>query len=406
VRFELGPILRSVARQKGTFSLVVVELAIGFTVVSCLVLAASWYLSIGHAAVGYAERDLVLVTLHVPASDGADPRRRADGELDAIRAVPGVAAAAPVTTSLLDERWRYPAAFWVVDAGRDAAGGRPTGEPIPIGWTYRTTPAIFDVLDLKLIEGRSPGTRGDVGAVTVLSRCLRDRLFAPGAPAVGRMIASEDATPALVIGVMEDAMMNTPFMPSAGCVGLRFSGLTDEHESRYLVRAAPGRRAAVVAALAGALGPAGPDRYLSVRAFDSRTGKHHHIAEGLVVMLGIIGATVALLGLIGVLAASSFLVTERTRQIGIRRALGGARGDIIRYFLVEVSLAVALGTGLGLGATLLLFLFMKRVFSPLHLEWWWLVLNAVSLWLSAVVAAMLPARRAARIPPSVAARAQ
>jgi len=395
--FELGPILRSITRQKSTFALVVLELASGFTVISCLLLAGLWYLYLGNRTSGHAEQDILAVTLQLPAATPADVDARQAAELGRIRAVPGVVAAAPVSTSLVDERWGYPSDFHAVGSAASA-----------VGWTLRTTPALFDVLRLEAAEGRPLGDLrggGDVDGVVVLTRCLRDRLFPGGAPALGRVVASEDAGPARVVGVIGDVTMRIPFLPSSRCVALRFSGAPDERESRYLVRTAPGRRHDLVAPITAALGGSAPARYLSVIPFDSRAAKHHAIASGLVTIMTIFGATVAFLALLGVLAVSSYVVTERTRQIGIRRALGGTRGDIVRYFLVESSLATLFGTGLGLISTLALFVFMKRVFTELRFDGRYLALTAFCLWIIATVAAMIPARRAARIPPSVATKA-
>jgi putative ABC transport system permease protein len=76
----------------------------------------------------------------------------------------------------------------------------------------------------------------------------------------------------------------------------------------------------------------------------------------------------------------------------------------MRYFLVENALAVAAGTVLGIIATLVLYLMMKRLFHGLVLDWRHLAITAVLLWVDATLAALVPARRAADIPPHVASR--
>ena len=69
---ELGPILRSLSRRKSVFALVVAELASGFTVISCLMMACSYYLQLGAQTSGHNESDLVQVTVQRPAP-GTDP---------------------------------------------------------------------------------------------------------------------------------------------------------------------------------------------------------------------------------------------------------------------------------------------------------------------------------------------
>ncbi|HXU81008.1 MAG TPA: FtsX-like permease family protein, partial [Polyangia bacterium] len=80
------------------------------------------------------------------------------------------------------------------------------------------------------------------------------------------------------------------------------------------------------------------------------------------------------------------------------------RRDVMRYFLVENALAVAAGTVLGVIATLVLYLMMKQLFHGLALDWRHLVITGALLWIDATLAAMIPARRAADIPPHVASR--
>jgi putative ABC transport system permease protein len=160
----------------------------------------------------------------------------------------------------------------------------------------------------------------------------------------------------------------------------------------------------VIAGLTAAVGAPRADRLVSVVPCEPKNGRHRDIANGLVVMLAIFGAIVGFIALLGAIAVSSFLVAERTRQIGIRRALGATRQDVIRYFLVENSIATACGTGIGIFISLAMFLLMRNVFDELEFKWRYVALTAFLLWFDATLAAMIPARRAADIPPSVASR--
>jgi putative ABC transport system permease protein len=118
----------------------------------------------------------------------------------------------------------------------------------------------------------------------------------------------------------------------------------------------------------------------------------------------LLGINVGFVALLGPVAVASFLVAERTAQIGVRRALGATRFDVIRYFLVENALAMALGTSLGALLTVPFFLFMRRYFYGAELRPWMLILTAALLFVDGTLAALLPALRASRIAPSVAAR--
>ena len=119
-------------------------------------------------------------------------------------------------------------------------------------------------------------------------------------------------------------------------------------------------------------------------------------------IFGALALTLAAVGLYGVIA---FLVTQRTREVGIRMALGAQRGDVLALILGHALRLTALGVGVGLVlAVALLRLLQHRMYGvsttdPLTLAGVALVLAAV-----AVVASALPALRAARVDPMVALR--
>jgi putative ABC transport system permease protein len=407
---HLGPILRSIGRRKGTFSLVVLELASGFTIISCLFIAASWYLGLGLMPSGHVEADLLTVTVTSaaatadPAAARAAAAERQERDIAAMASVPGVAGVVPSSSSMLDERWGFPTEFFA----RPLADG-PNLDQLAadaFGWVVRTRPNAVAVLGLRFVEGglRADAPARDLEDGVVLTRRLRDHLFPPGAAVVGREIRADEMPPLRILGVVEDVSMHMPFMPHSRCVAFRFNGTLDERENRYFVRTQPGRRAEAQAGLAAAMGPARADRLVSVLAFEPRNSRHHDIASGLVILLATFGLIVGLIALLGAIAVSSFLVAERTRQIGIRRALGATRQDIIRYFLVENAISTACGTGLGIFLALGMFVLMRNVFAELELKWRYIALTAFLLWFDATLAAMIPARRAANIPPSVASR--
>ena len=107
---------------------------------------------------------------------------------------------------------------------------------------------------------------------------------------------------------------------------------------------------------------------------------------------------------LGIVGLASFWVQQRTKQIGVRRALGATRGQILRYFQTEnfllASIGIALGMVLAYGLNQLL---MSRYELP-RLPLAYLPIGAVALWLLGQVAVFWPARRAASVPPAIATR--
>ena len=112
------------------------------------------------------------------------------------------------------------------------------------------------------------------------------------------------------------------------------------------------RRRSVLQGLRDVLGETGPERRVSVEPFDPRRANPTRMARGLVVNLAIFGGTMILIALLGALTVSSFLVSQRTRSIGIRRALGATRRHIGLQFVVEAVLLAVMGgvVGVGLGS--------------------------------------------------------
>ncbi|HMB43694.1 MAG TPA: FtsX-like permease family protein, partial [Luteimonas sp.] len=107
---------------------------------------------------------------------------------------------------------------------------------------------------------------------------------------------------------------------------------------------------------------------------------------------------------LGIVGLASFWVQQRTKQIGVRRALGATRGQILRYFQTENFLLATIGIVFGMlmayGINQLL---MSKYELP-RLPAIYLPVGAVALWLLGQLSVFGPARRAASVPPAVATR--
>ena len=95
---------------------------------------------------------------------------------------------------------------------------------------------------------------------------------------------------------------------------------------------------------------------------------------------------------------------QRRKQIGTRRALGATRLDIVRYFMVENLLITGAGLAVGLAGAVGLNWFLDTEYGTGRLPLWYLPAGMAALWILGQLAVLLPARRAARIPPALATR--
>jgi putative ABC transport system permease protein len=107
---------------------------------------------------------------------------------------------------------------------------------------------------------------------------------------------------------------------------------------------------------------------------------------------------------LGVAGLTSFNVTRRYKQIGTRRALGATRGQIVRYFLAENLLFTAIGIVLGSLFAIAVNTVLVSAFSVPKFSWLWLPVSMVGLIVVGLLAVLMPARRAAQVPPAVATR--
>ena len=107
---------------------------------------------------------------------------------------------------------------------------------------------------------------------------------------------------------------------------------------------------------------------------------------------------------LGIVGLASFWVQQRTKQIGVRRALGATRGQILRYFQTENFLLATVGIALGMALAYGINLMLMERYELARLPAMYLPVGAITLWLLGQIAVFGPARRAAAVPPAVATR--
>jgi putative ABC transport system permease protein len=138
----------------------------------------------------------------------------------------------------------------------------------------------------------------------------------------------------------------------------------------------------------------------SLASFEAERDEQYREDRALVVIM--IAITLSLLAVtaLGIVGQASFWVTQRTRQIGVRRALGATRGQIVRYFQAENAIIIGVGSLLAYAVNYALAVQLGAE----RLPWFYLPLGAVVVLLLGQLAVYAPARRAAGVPPAVATR--
>lgn len=121
-------------------------------------------------------------------------------------------------------------------------------------------------------------------------------------------------------------------------------------------------------------------------------------------LLGAVCIALLIVTALGIVGLASFWVQQRTKQIGIRRALGATRSQILRYFQVENFLLASIGIVLGMLMAYSINLWLMARYELPRLPLVYLPIGAVTLWALGQIAVFWPARRAAAVPPAVATR--
>ena len=173
----------------------------------------------------------------------------------------------------------------------------------------------------------------------------------------------------------------------------------------YVLRTEPGRRVDVVKAALAALDANNPSRIvLNDDTFSDMRSAYYAQDRSMAWLLVAVSIALLVVTALGIVGLASFWVAQRTKQIGVRRALGATRGQVLRYFQTENFLLATVGIALGMlmayGINLML---MDRYELP-RLPAMYLPVGAVALWLLGQVAVFGPARKAASVPPAVATR--
>jgi putative ABC transport system permease protein len=274
-------------------------------------------------------------------------------------------------------------------------------------------------LGTKLVAGRNFRS-SEIGSqqlrdglsvdVVIISQGLAQRLF-PDGSALGKTIyVSANGHPSTVIGVtgpLQGYTVDSWANSYAFNAVLVPSRLLTTY-TYYLVRARSGQMAAAMRDAPKALYAQSRMRIIDaddgIMSFAQVRKRAYERDYGMAVLMGIVSVVLLAITGAGIVGLSSFWVAQRRRQIGVRRALGATRGDIIGYFLTE-NLLIGIG-GVIAGAVLALAinLWMATQFETSRLSFAYVATGIVALLLLGQAAVLAPALRASRVPPVVATR--
>jgi putative ABC transport system permease protein len=329
-------------------------------------------------------------------------------EADILRAVPGVASVANVSQMPLSRS----------GSNNSVAVDRKQTRQTTSTSVFVSGDSVIDTFGLKLVEGRDfqPQELVDVNQnesnqyphQVIITKPLAEKLW-PGAPAVGKTMyfgTGEGAQGVQVVGVVERlqaAHVNLEERSEySTLVPARVYG---NPGNLYAIRAEAGQRDRVMKEAEAALrkSSASP-MILRLKTVDQDRKELYRADAALSWMLVTVSVLLLLITCSGIVGMASLWVTQRRKQIGVRRALGARKVDILRYFITEnfmiTSAGVFGGVALGLGLNHLLVSKLEMA----RLPGGYLIGGALVFWALGVLAAYGPAWRAASISPAPATR--
>jgi putative ABC transport system permease protein len=406
---QIQPIIAALRRHKAATILIVLQIALTLAIVSnALFIVQTRVVHLSRPTGVDEEHLFVIKNEWVGKLDTAQVDAQMHADLATLRNLPGVRDAFASEAYPLGGGWGWLESIkWQPDKPRHQ-----------LAVIYFADEHALTTFGITLIAGRNfhADEIGRIGlydpaapAVVIITRDLAQKLF-PDGSALGRTVYLTGG-PTTIIGIV-DRLQG----PYAGSTTRSIDDdqilvpayLDDVAHCDYLVRAKPGELQATMQAAPKALLALNRMRVINpddgMIALTQARVQSYAGDRGVAIMMGVVCLMLLLATAGGIIGLSSFWVSQRRRQIGIRRALGATRRDILGYFQTEnfliVTAGVLLGTLLGVAVNLSLMKYWELPRMPLAA----LMLGAILLWLLGQLAVLGPARRAAAVPPVEATR--
>ena len=401
---DFGPIFRTLLRNKLGALLIALQIALTLAVITNAAFIINKRASDVARPSGLDEPNTALFVTSLFDSN-VDQLQLYRDDLEALRSLPGVVAATPIQSVPISGSGWGDDFYTTPETTSD--------ESINTG-LFMVDEHGLETLDLHLLAGRNFRPEEmivrsldnmEFARVTIVSKALADAMF-PDGNALGQTVFDEPngEKPMEIIGIYDRMQNAWPHSDNVDRTALVPAYALFGGQMMYLVRAEPGQRDLVMAAGEEYLAQ---NRSRIVEYVRSYVEQKRSTYGGDIAMITLMSAVIIALTTVtglGIVGLAWFSVAQRRKQIGTRRALGATRFDIVRYFMVENWLISTGGLLIGVVAAFVLNWFLDTEYSTGRMPLWYLPVGMIALWILGQLAVLLPARRAARIPPALATR--
>jgi len=406
---EIRPIFSAMMRSKTGVILIAVQIALTLAILANALYVVRDRTNEANRVSGVDDANVFMIAVLDKDTNGIIARQQRDE--DTLRSIPGVASVALTSQMPLSQSGSSTG----VQVDPKAQDSQVNAAIYVVGDTFVKT------LGLKIVEGRDfnandmlviDQSKAEKPKVTgaLISKDLAKTLYPNEASALGKVFYQGVGEPPIeIIGVVETLVSpwgraswnNNSNGGDSFILAARFI----QPYNMYAVRTEPGQRDRVMKEAEKLLLALTPGRLVvENKSMDQlreeRYRGEHTMANGLLIVIGLLLVMTAS----GIVGLASLWVNQRRKQIGVRRALGARRIDILRYFVTENVIICVFGIVLGSGLAIALNRAMMSELELQRLPLVYLLMGAVALLVLGVGAVLGPAWRAAQIAPAIATR--
>ncbi|HEX5789241.1 MAG TPA: FtsX-like permease family protein [Woeseiaceae bacterium] len=400
---EFGPIWRSLKRNKAGYILIATQIAVTMAImINSVAIMQQRAQDMGRPS-GMDEANIFTFssTAFVPETD---MQSLIEEDLDAVRRLPGVVDVNATNSFPLRQGGSASGFALEPGAGKDSIsaayyfvdehGLAAFGANLVDGANFAPNEVIWAAED----SDEWPGT-------AIVSQAFAKALFPEETGSyVGKTMFFDESRPVQIVGVVE--RLQAPWKGWEDVENAMFVPLKRDAEyQRYVVRTEPGMRDTLMPQVEEMLSQSNKNRIIEdVRTMEDVRTLAYLGDSAMIKMLTFIVTLLLVITGLGIVGLASFNVSRRTRQIGIRRALGATKTQVVRYFQVENFLVSGLGIAAGAVLAVALNLVLVNSFSLRPLAWYVVPVAMLVMWSVGQLAVIGPARRASRVSPAIATR--
>ena len=393
-------------RNRLRSGLVVSEVALTLILLVCAGLLIKTVLRITEVDKGFNSDNVLTMNIGLPAARYPRPEDSVRFYKDAterIAAIPGVKAAGITSVMPLTSNFD----------GRGLAvedHPRPRGEEMTVD-LYVMTPGYLSAMEIPLLRGRplAEGDREKTEKVALINNTMAQALW-PGTDPLGRRIrfAGDDSSEAqewrTIVGVVSDVAQYALDKKPPMQIYLPHTQFPTSFNT--IVVKTTGDPTAVTGAVKNAIVAVDKDQAVySVATLDQLLGESIVVRRFVMLLLMVFAGVALVLAAIGVYGVMSFVVTQRTKEIGIRIALGAQTHDVLAMVLRNGLVLAVIGVGIGLASAFVLTRLMSSLlFGVTTTDAVTFALVPLGVISVVLCACFLPARRASRVNPLIALR--